>query len=45
VNAVYTAGDRIEHATLGLGVVQGSVGPTKIEVLFDGVKRVLVHHR
>jgi hypothetical protein len=45
VSASFAAGDRIEHPTLGLGVVQGSIGPTKIEVLFDGVKRVLVHHR
>jgi hypothetical protein len=41
----YMPGDRIEHSTLGLGVVQFRAGPTKIEVLFDGVKRVLVHDR
>jgi hypothetical protein len=41
----YMPGDRIEHSTLGLGIVQFLAGPTKIEVLFDGVKRVLVHDR
>ena len=41
----YAAGDRIEHPTLGLGVVQGVAGPTKIAVLFDGEKKVLVHDR
>jgi hypothetical protein len=45
VTARYAPGDRIEHPTLGLGVVQGALGPAKIEVLFDGVKRVLVHER
>jgi hypothetical protein len=45
VTGRYAPGDRIEHPTLGLGVVQGSLGPAKIEVLFDGVKRVLVHER
>jgi len=45
VTEAYTAGDRIQHPTLGVGVVQGVAGATKIEVLFDGVKRVLVHGR
>ncbi|MDX1649514.1 MAG: hypothetical protein R3263_06640 [Myxococcota bacterium] len=41
----YEPGDRIEHPTLGLGVVQGAAGPTKIRVLFDGRKSLLVHDR
>ncbi len=41
----YMAGDTIDHPTLGRGVVQGVAGPTKVNVLFDGVKRVLVHGR
>ncbi len=41
----YTPGDRIEHPTLGMGVVQGAAGPTKIRVLFDDRKSVLVHDR
>lgn len=45
IHDAYSAGDRIEHPTLGLGVVQAVAGPTKIEVLFDGEKKVLVHDR
>ena len=41
----YAAGDRISHAKLGLGVVQGQAGPCKISVLFDDRKVVLVHAR
>ena len=41
----FEAGDRIEHPTLGLGVVQGAAGPSKIRVLFDGRKSLLVHDR
>ena len=41
----YTAGDRIEHPTLGLGVVQGIAGTGKIRVHFDEKKSVLVHDR
>lgn len=41
----YTAGDRIEHPTLGLGVVQGIAGTGKIRVHFDERKSVLVHDR
>lgn len=42
----FEAGDRIEHPTLGLGVVQGAAGPTKIRVLFgEGRKSLLVHDR
>jgi hypothetical protein len=41
----FTAGDRIEHPTLGIGVVQGEAGPGKIRVLFDGRKSLLVHDR
>ncbi len=41
----YTEGDRIQHATLGVGVVQGGAGPGKIRVLFDDRRAVLVHDR
>jgi hypothetical protein len=45
VNDYYSAGDRIEHPTLGLGVVQGIAGTGKIRVHFDERKSVLVHDR
>jgi hypothetical protein len=45
VSESYAAGDRIEHKTLGLGVVQGIAGDGKISVLFGERKSVLVHQR
>lgn len=45
VSERYESGDRIDHPTLGLGVVQGAAGPHKIRVLFDGRKSILVHDR
>jgi hypothetical protein len=41
----YTPGDRIEHPTLGTGVVQAIAGIGKIAVLFDEKKSLLVHER
>ena len=41
----YSAGDRIEHPVLGMGVVQGIAGPGKIRVRFDQKQSVLVHGR
>jgi len=41
----YSAGDRIAHSTLGMGVVQGSAGVGKLVVLFDDRRIVLVHER
>jgi len=41
----YVAGDRIQHPTLGTGVVQGTAGPGKINVHFDDRRSVLVHDR
>jgi hypothetical protein len=41
----YAAGDRIQHPTLGEGVVQGVAGPGKINVHFDDRRSVLVHDR
>jgi len=41
----YSSGDSIEHPTLGLGVVQRSVGVGKIVVLFDATPRLLIHER
>jgi len=42
---IYAAGDRIDHPTLGSGVVQGEAGPGKINVLFGERKSLLVHGR
>jgi hypothetical protein len=41
----FSAGDRIEHPTLGLGVVQGAAGPGKMHVTFGERKALLVHGR
>jgi hypothetical protein len=41
----YRAGDRIEHPTLGVGVVQGVAGSGKIRVRFNDRDSVLVHER
>ncbi len=45
IHEAYAAGDRIDHPTLGLGVVQGGAGPNKIRVLFDEKKSTLIHDR
>ena len=41
----YTPGDRIEHPTLGMGVVQALAGAGKISVLFNEKTSLLVHER
>jgi hypothetical protein len=41
----YDSGDRIDHPTLGLGVVQGVAGNGKINVLFGEKRSILVHER
>ena len=41
----YLAGDRISHPKLGEGVVQRSLGPTKVEIRFGEEVRVLVQGR
>jgi hypothetical protein len=41
----YQKGDRIDHRTLGLGVVQGIAGSGKIAVLFGDRRSVLIHER
>jgi hypothetical protein len=41
----YTAGDRIDHPKLGMGVVQGIAGPRKIRVRFEERESMLVHER
>jgi hypothetical protein len=41
----YSPGDRINHPTLGLGVVQSLAGVGKISVLFDEKKSLLIHER
>jgi hypothetical protein len=45
VTESFERGDRIQHATLGLGIVQGIAGQGKINVLFGDRKSVLVHGR
>ena len=45
VTGSYVPGDRIEHRTLGTGVVQGGAGPGKIHVLFGDKRSLLVHER
>ena len=44
-NELFEAGDRIQHPTLGVGIVQGAAGPNKIRVHFDEKKSLLVHDR
>jgi hypothetical protein len=41
----YSPGDRIDHPTLGLGVVQSLAGVGKISVLFNEKKSLLIHER
>ncbi len=45
ISDYFSPGERIQHPTLGLGVVQGAAGPQKIRVLFDEKKSTLVHDR
>jgi hypothetical protein len=45
ISESYLSGDRIQHPTLGLGVVQRIAGNGKISVLFGEKKSVLVHER
>lgn len=45
ISEVFERGERIEHRTLGLGIVQGIAGNGKINVLFGERKSVLVHGR
>ena len=45
ISETFVSGDRIEHPTLGLGVVQGVAGNGKINVLFGEKKSILVHER
>jgi len=41
----YEPGDRIEHTTLGDGVVQNVAGRGKIAVLFGEETKLLIHER
>jgi len=45
VSETFERGERIDHKTLGQGVVQGIAGNGKINVLFGELKKVLVHGR
>jgi hypothetical protein len=42
---VYAVAERIEHPTLGSGVVERVLGPGKIQVFFTGGSRVLAQAR
>jgi hypothetical protein len=41
----YESGDVVEHPTFGVGAVTGLRDTTKIEVLFDGGLKILIHRR
>lgn len=45
ITEAFEAGDRIDHPTLGSGVVQGGAGRGKINVLFGEKRSLLVHER
>ena len=45
ISGSFDSGDRINHPTLGLGVVQGGAGNGKIYVLFGEKKSLLIHQR
>jgi hypothetical protein len=45
ISESYQPGDRIDHPTLGMGVVQRVVSPGKVEVLFGERQSLLVHER
>jgi len=45
IRELYRPGDRVEHKTLGQGVVQELSGRDKILVLFGADKKLLVHGR
>jgi hypothetical protein len=44
IRETYASGDRIQHPTLGVGVVQGGAGRGKIKVLFDEERTALLVH-
>ena len=41
----YEVGDRVVHPSFGEGVVQATLGPTKVEVLFESGPKRLVQGR
>ena len=45
IREVYLPGDRITHPKLGEGVVQKTLGPTKVEVRFGDDAKVLIQGR
>ncbi len=45
ISESYAPGERIDHKTLGTGVVQGVMGPSKILVMFGEESKLLVHER
>jgi hypothetical protein len=45
VTEVFEVGDRIEHLTLGPGIVERVVGATKVQVAFADGTKTLVHGR
>ena len=45
IKGSFEPGDRIQHASFGEGVVQGSPGPGKVEILFGEARKLLVQAR
>jgi hypothetical protein len=45
IRGSFESGDRIDHMTLGQGVVQNSLGRGKIKVLFGDDMKALIHER
>jgi hypothetical protein len=41
MNGAYRLNDLVEHAVFGLGVVKRMAGPSKVEILFQGGKKLL----
>ncbi len=45
MDAHFAAGDVIDHATFGRGIVENDLGGSKIQVLFETGERTLVHDK
>lgn len=43
VSDTYRLGDRVEHVTFGLGIVDEILGPTKMQVFFPSGHRKMMH--
>lgn len=45
MDALFAAGDLIEHTVFGRGIVEGDMGGNKIQVLFESGAKTLVHNK